>query len=68
MAETYQKLAIYYEAKGDRKQAAMYNRLLGEAVAQAGDASDFQHIPKIIGGTASSVIPVGALLWLFTLL
>jgi len=68
MAETYQKLAIYYEAKGDRKQAAMYNKLLGEAVAQAGDASDIQHIPKIVGGTASSVIPLGALLWLFTLL
>jgi len=68
MAETYQKLAIYYEAKGDKKQAAMYNRLLGEAVADAGDASDVQHIPKIVGGTASSVIPLGALLWLLTLI
>lgn len=68
MAETYQKLAIYYEAKGDKKQAEMYNRLLGKAVADAGDASDFQHIPKIVGGTASAVIPFGALLWIFTLI
>ena len=68
MAETYQKLAIYYEAKGDKKQAEMYNRLLGKAVAEAGDASDFQHVPKIVGGTASALIPLGGLIWLFTLI
>lgn len=68
MAETYQKLAIYYEAKGDKKQAEMYNKLLGKAVADAGDASDFQHGPKIVGGTASALIPMGALIWLFTLI
>jgi len=68
MAESYQKLAIYYEAKGDKKQAEMYNKLLGKAMADAGDAADFQHYPKTIGGTASALIPFGALLWIFTLL
>ena len=68
LAETYQKLAIYYTEKGDVNQAEMYNRLLGEAVAKAGEAGDFQHYPKTVGGAASAIIPLGLLGWLITLI
>ena len=54
--------------KGDVNQAEMYNRLLGEAVAKAGEAGDFQHYPKTVGGAASAIIPLGLLGWLITLI
>lgn len=68
LAEAYQKLAIYFKEKGDLNQEAYYDGLMVEAIAKAEEAADFQYYPKTVGGAATATLPVGALIWLLTLI
>lgn len=68
MAETYQKIAIFYMEQGDTEKAAQYLGLMNEAIADAGDSADFTYYSKTAGSTAAGILPVGALIWLITLI
>jgi len=68
LAETYQKLMLFYSEKGDMNQAAMYEKLMNSAIADAGASSDFLYYPKNAGSGAASIIPLGLLGWLIVLI